>query len=242
METKVLTNAEIKTIDEKNRTLTAVISTDDVDRDNEVVRQAGIKFDQIPKFLWSHRNNELPLGEVKSVSIGDKRSEATLKFATAESNPMAEHVFNSFKEKLINSFSIGFKTLKDSFSGSIRTLEEIELLEISAVNIPANRYATAKSDNLVDKSKHDNYHKSMSEENQALKDKVEEQAATIKSLKEDKIFLQKTIENLQAKPGDSDDGSDDGSEKQEEDEITDDDQKAIDALKMQKLIQLRSGK
>lgn len=55
--------------------------------------------------------------------------------------PSARDAYVRLQSKLISGISIGYETLKESFSGDVRQLHEIRLLEISLVTFPANQFA-----------------------------------------------------------------------------------------------------
>jgi phage head maturation protease len=147
-------DCEIKSINEEERSLTAIASTESVDRDGDVIRASGWKlknFKKNPVFLWQHNSSILPLGSAKDAWIENDKLMFTPVFATAEMNPFAEQVFRLYQAKHLRSFSVRFDPLKwneikpEEGKGSaglmVRSGREFtsqELLEVSAVNVPAN--------------------------------------------------------------------------------------------------------
>jgi len=137
----------IKTANDDDLTINAVISTSDIDRDNEVVRQAGIKTDKFmdnPIVLRQHDRDSLPIGKVLDIKSDDNQSVATIQFSKA--NPEGAKIYQMYKEGTLTSWSIGFKPLDAINRDGYKELTDIELLEISSVNIPANAGARAKAD------------------------------------------------------------------------------------------------
>ena len=134
--------------DEKSRTITFIASTETVDRMGDVIMQDGWKlrsFRKNPVFLWGHNADALPIGRVKRTRVKDGKLMATVVFATAEENPFAELVFKLFKGGFLHAVSVGFQPLEfepldeddTSFFSPLR-FTKVDLLEISAVNVPAN--------------------------------------------------------------------------------------------------------
>lgn len=144
-------------INEEERSVVAVISTESVDRDSEVLVPRGMdaeNFRKNPVVPWSHQAGDPPVGKALWVKRGTKRITAKVKFATTE---RAEEVWQLFKGGFLNAFSVGFKPLE----GRRPTPEDIkanpmlaearfmftkwELLEFSPVTVPANAEALAQA-------------------------------------------------------------------------------------------------
>jgi HK97 family phage prohead protease len=137
-------------IDEEERTVTAVISTDVVDRDKEVLIPKGVDFNSYeknPVVLWAHSYSDPPIGRALWIKSGRKGITAKLKFAVTEK---AEEVYQLFKGKFLKAFSVGFIPTKShepkpedikkrpEWAEAQRIIDEWELLEFSAVPVPAN--------------------------------------------------------------------------------------------------------
>ena len=138
----------IKTANDDDLTIEAVISTSEIDRDNEVVRQKGIKTDKFmdnPIVLRNHNSQDYPLGKILAINSDDDKTTATIQFSKAHDDGLK--VYNLYKEKTLTSFSIGFKTINAVNKDGYKELTDIELLEVSSVNLPANPSARAKADN-----------------------------------------------------------------------------------------------
>lgn len=152
------TPGAIKAIDEKARTIEHLISTQTTDRDGECVRSKGAKVDiylkNNPLVFWNHSErfargmeHELPIARCLDLSIDDTSITALTKFAgLAELHPFAERVWRLYSARFLNSWSIGFSTIKESRQKLQpdqvgRTIEAFELLEYSAVGLPSNSSA-----------------------------------------------------------------------------------------------------
>jgi len=140
-----LLNVKVKSVDEETSTLEAVFSTEDEDRHGDIVRQNWDlkQFKKNPVILNSHNYWSATDVVGKCIKIGVKNGqlEGTIKFAVEE-NPIAKIIFDLYKGGFLNAFSVGFIPKEFSDKGEIL---KSELLEISAVSVPANAYALAKS-------------------------------------------------------------------------------------------------
>jgi len=139
---------EIKDINVGERTLTALISTGATDRMDEVLDPAGIdlrNFRKNPVVAWAHDYSALPIGKALWTRKDPKGIISKVKFAE---HPFADEVFNLYKDGFLNAFSVGFIP-KESTKGNTdkgepwRTYTKWELLEYSAVPVPANPEALA---------------------------------------------------------------------------------------------------
>lgn len=146
-------------VNEDERTVTAIISTGAIDRDDEVLDPKGMdstNFEKNPVVPWSHRAGEPPVGKALWVKASPKRNPtkilAKVKFAMTE---RAEEVWQLFKGGFLNAFSVGFKPLEgrrptpDDIKANPDLAEarfifsKWELLEFSPVTVPANAEALA---------------------------------------------------------------------------------------------------
>jgi len=152
------------TLDEKRRCVRVIASTDSVDSYDEVVEQDWDKrlgrYNKNPVVLYNHNRvgflglggaaaDTLPVGYAEDTRMVNGQLEATLCFVDAEANPMAERVWQGFRQGSIRAVSVGFLPHsvyeeKDN-DREILHLADNELYEISAVAIPANADAVALS-------------------------------------------------------------------------------------------------
>lgn len=144
---------EVKTIDKDLGTLEAIFSTQDVDRHGDVVLQEGwdiSMFKKNPVILNSHNYGDAAevIGKASNVKVEGKKLQGKITFAVNE-NPKAKVIFDLYAGGFLNAFSVGFipTKFKENKDGSVDwyTIEEAELLEVSAVSVPANARALAKA-------------------------------------------------------------------------------------------------
>ena len=136
------------------RALRFTISTESVDREQDVIRIAGwdlANFRKNPVVLWGHDSSRLPIGRAFDVKIEDGALKASVEFIpadTPEGGQFAESVLRLARGGFIAATSVGFRPLKwdytndqsrgadDWFPGI--DFEEQELVELSIVTVPAN--------------------------------------------------------------------------------------------------------
>ena len=142
-------------VDEQERTVTAVISTGAIDRDQEILSPKGADFTQYlknPVVLWAHQYSETPVAKALWIKKGRKNITAKARFAET---PQADEIYQLFKGGYLKAFSVGFlpkkwhkpdeKEIKKrpELAEVFRIYDEWELLEFSAVPVPANPEALA---------------------------------------------------------------------------------------------------
>lgn len=130
--------------DTDSGTFKFTISTEDEDRQGEVVNQAGLKFDRYklnPVVLWGHDYYALPIGVCTNIYQETKGGKTVTvaegKFAPEDANPFAQQVRRLYDLGMVNTCSVGFIPLQ--IEGNVIT--EAELLEFSIVPVPANPFA-----------------------------------------------------------------------------------------------------
>lgn len=155
---------ECKAVDVDARSVEVIASTSALDAHGDVLDQDWDlkRYKKNPVVLWNHNQfggyygsgtnrpeDFLPIGRAENVKVEGGKLMATLVFASAEANPLAEKVFKLFSEKMLRAVSVGFrpgKVTKETKNGrEIYRLSENELREISAVPIGSNPEAVAKS-------------------------------------------------------------------------------------------------
>ena len=128
--------------------LTVTVSTGDVDRHGDVVSPEGWRLDSYrrnPVVLWAHDYRHPAIGRAPAVWQEGPALLARIEFAPTQ---FAGQVAALYRDGYQRGVSVGFRPLRfeerrDARSGAflgIRFLEQ-ELLEISAVPVPANRAA-----------------------------------------------------------------------------------------------------
>lgn len=127
--------AEIKEVED--RTFEVVASTEGTDRDGEVLIQAGLDMKNYllnPVILFGHDYHSLPIGKATAIEQRDGKTIIRGVFASKEANPLAEQVFQLYKEGILKAVSVGF--IAKRYDGM--KITESELLELSFVPVPAN--------------------------------------------------------------------------------------------------------
>lgn len=145
LNTKILKyfTSEKAEINTEERSLVHYASTEDVDRDNEIVIAGGIdlvNFKKNPQVLWNHnRWSDRVTTIAKSLwqKVDGKGLLCKTQFAKTD---LANEVFELYSGGFLTSWSIGFmvKEWMDNAETNIRTFTRTELLEYSSVQIPAN--------------------------------------------------------------------------------------------------------
>lgn len=147
----------------------AVISTDSVDRDGEVMVPAGMNakdYERNPVLLWNHDPAQ-PIGKAVSLKRADSSIEAEFEFAKRPDDYVGEwfpdYVRGLVAAGVVKAVSIGFMPLDggqrvatkgdvDKYGPEVRKVfSKWKLLEVSVVTVPANQDAliTAVAKGLV---------------------------------------------------------------------------------------------
>lgn len=145
---------EVKAIDDDKREISGVATTPEPDRSGDIVEPSGAKFAPTVPLLWQHRH-DMPIGEAKLSAP----SKSGIKFVAtvakiAEDGPLKEMVdmaWQAIKARLVKGVSIGFRSIAHDYmsEGGIR-FREYEIIELSAVTIPANAQATIQAIKSLD--------------------------------------------------------------------------------------------
>ena len=136
----------------KDQAITFVLSTDDVDRHGDVISAGGWILDsyrQNPVLLWAHDYRQPAIGRAAKLWTEPHRLLASMQFAPTD---FAQEIASLYRSGFQWGVSVGFKPLRfeerrDEKTGAflgLRFLEQ-ELLEVSAVPVPANRSALRRS-------------------------------------------------------------------------------------------------
>jgi len=151
-------NEKIKTkaskplsIDKEARTIQVVMTTNEVDRDMDIVETMGIdtkSFENNPVVLWAHNPHDPPIGSVVELSKMENMLLGTVKFAET---PRADEIFKLYEQGHLKTWSIGFQGTEIDYrkneNGDVMGYHFLksELRELSAVPIPANPSALVKA-------------------------------------------------------------------------------------------------
>lgn len=156
--------AMVRGVDVDARTVTALVSTPNIDRYEEMVDPQAFKkwlptFMENPVLIAGHRyiamNGEpTVIGHWTELQITKEGLVGTAQFAKTE---LAEKWWQLFADGSLKAFSVGWIThawevrefeLSKGVKKKIRVFTEVELIEISAVAIPANRESLIKAAGL----------------------------------------------------------------------------------------------
>ena len=121
-------------------TFEVVISTDNEDRQGEIIDQGGWDFANYlnnPIVLWAHDYSSLPIGITDKIEKRGNTTVAVGRFAPGDANPFAQQVRRLYDAKILRTTSVGLITRE--MDGN--RITKAELLEFSFVPVPANPYA-----------------------------------------------------------------------------------------------------
>jgi hypothetical protein len=149
---RTLFTSTVKKLDRSTRTVTFIGTKETPDRTGDIVRVDGWElenFQKNPVFLWNHNNDIPAIGRILSVTRSGDGLLFDVMFAGPEVDEFADGIFKKFAEGFLSAVSVGFipKDIEPIFSrdGELMGLDirRQELLELSAVNIPAHQDALA---------------------------------------------------------------------------------------------------
>lgn len=153
---------EVRGIDESKRQVTGLLSNDSIDRYGEVVLPSAFaksldRFMLNPKFMAQHvygapDGSPTSIGHWADVKITKEGLIGTAQFLPA-GDALADAWWFRFVNKAVRTFSVGFMTRSwemrpvsiDGETKMIRHFTGADLLEVSAVEIPANADALVRS-------------------------------------------------------------------------------------------------
>lgn len=174
MKTKILST---KTEEIGERTVRFQISNEVTDRDGDVLIANGCDFGNYlknPVFLPFHHGDSFPLGKVVSIFIENNAVYADVYFPTIDelsTNPanasekakLVDFTYHCYKTGMLSAVSVGFiikKAEPNDKTDGLKVLEW-ELLEFSAVAVPANQEALAQAVKSFGFDKANKYFKSI---------------------------------------------------------------------------------
>lgn len=152
MDTKALWKAYVREVTKNGRLIGAVGSTDAIDRYGEIVDQNSWQLDNFrknPVMLWAHNltfgEDRPPIGRIEPVEVRD--GNLIFDAQMDMDDEFAAMIHGKYMKKVLNAFSVGFiphrvERVSDESQPQLRAiLKDNELLEISAVPVPANPQA-----------------------------------------------------------------------------------------------------
>ena len=156
MERRAYSVLAIKAVDEAQRIIEGIASTPSTDRMGDVVEPKGATFSLPVPFLWQH-NHDKPIGHVERASVSDKGIKVRIRVEQDdEPGPLKDLLdlaWRSIKKGLVRGLSIGFRPTEDPepIKGTYGLrFTAWELLELSAVTVPANAEATITTIKSID--------------------------------------------------------------------------------------------
>jgi hypothetical protein len=149
----------VRTEDIGERSVLFTISKEVVDRDGDILRASGVDFGNYmknPVFLSFHNSREFPLGKVTKFWVEGNSVKAIVYFPTLEelsSNPeqasekakLVDFTYHCYKTGMLNAVSVGFIPIEWTETKDGYDITKWELLEFSAVAVPANQDAIAEA-------------------------------------------------------------------------------------------------
>lgn len=152
----------VKSVDAEKRRVSAVFSTPNVDRYDEIILPSAFEkrlghFQSNPVLIANHVYYSLDgqpttIGTIKDLKVTGEGLVGVAEFLKGDA--LADAWWRRFEQKALRAFSVGFLTVADGWemrpfkqadgsSKKMRVFTDVELIEISAVSIPANRQALA---------------------------------------------------------------------------------------------------
>ena len=152
-------DVSIITEDLGDRSVQFTISKEVVDRDGDILRASGVDFTNYmknPVFLSFHNSREFPLGKVTKFWVEGNSVKAIVYFPPIEelsTNPeqasekakLVDFTYHCYKTGMLNAVSVGFIPIEWVETENGFDIQKWELLEFSAVAVPANQDAIAEA-------------------------------------------------------------------------------------------------
>jgi hypothetical protein len=149
----------VSTEDIGERSVLFTISKEVVDRDGDILRASGVDFTNYmknPVFLSFHNSREFPLGKVTKFWVEGNEVKAVVYFPTleelstdpnnaSEKAKLVDFTYHCYKTGMLNAVSVGFIPVEWIETENGYDILKWELLEFSAVAVPANQDAIAEA-------------------------------------------------------------------------------------------------
>lgn len=143
--------ARTKGVNAARREIEAIVSDETIDRVGDIIDCASWQLDRYrsnPVVLFAHRHTE-PIGRTEKIWIEGTQLHARMVLADTD---RGREVMQLFSEGALRAFSVGFRVgrILDEVHGgrNVLRLLDCELMEISAVAVPANSNALIKAKSL----------------------------------------------------------------------------------------------
>lgn len=156
---KINKEISVKSEDMGERRVLFTISAEVKDRDGDILRAEGADLKNYEKnkvFLGFHNSRDFPLGKTEEVWVEPKKVKAIVYFPTVEelsTDPaqasekakLVDFTYHCYKTGMLNAVSVGFIPLEWTETKDGWDITKWELLEFSAVAVPANQDAIAEA-------------------------------------------------------------------------------------------------
>jgi HK97 family phage prohead protease len=153
--------AEVKVQNDEARELLFTVSTSGVDRQGDSISVDGWRLDNYrknPVVLWAHSYNGFPIARSSKIWVEDGKLKSIASFVPENNSAVgrqAEGIYQLYKGGFLSATSVGFMPIKWAWTEDTSRkygidFEEQELLEYSAVPVPANAEALIESRGMVD--------------------------------------------------------------------------------------------
>lgn len=147
----------VKSIDTANYRISAVASTDSIDRDGDIILPTAFKkslpgYMKNPILLAAHQHrladgHSPVVGSVVDARIAGREFHVVVEFEP--DTELGKEYWVLYSKKRQRAFSVGFIPIKSEVrtinKRSVRVHTEVELIEISCVPVPSNREALSRS-------------------------------------------------------------------------------------------------
>lgn len=148
--------AEVKVQNDDSRELLFTVSTQSVDRQGDSIAIDGWRLDAYrknPVVLWAHSYNGFPIARSSKIWIEDGKLKSIAAFVPENNSAVgrqAQGIYELYKGGFLSATSVGFMPIKWAWTEDTNRkygidFEEQELLEYSAVPVPANAEALIES-------------------------------------------------------------------------------------------------
>jgi HK97 family phage prohead protease len=121
------------------RRLRGFASTDDLDRQGDVVVPSGGRWTLPVSLLWQHMHH-MPIGWVRSIEV--RGAGLWIEAEVAQGFGQADEAWRMVEANLVTGYSLGFLPIaSEPLRGGGRRFTDWELLEVSVATVPANPFA-----------------------------------------------------------------------------------------------------
>ena len=140
----------IKSVDAETRTIRGLASSPAPDRVGDIVEPKGAQFKLPLPLLWQHKHDE-PIGEVTAARVASDGVWISAKLAAEGVSARIDEAWALVKAGLVRGLSIGFRALEqDPLPSGGWRFKAWEMIELSAVTVPANAACTIDTIKALD--------------------------------------------------------------------------------------------